>query len=130
MSGKALTGPKRPHRFLVKLVSLIVPCMMNRSKLTTIAGKLSVALALFFGVSAFAQVPRSKHVYIVAEENRSYEQIVGSTSMPYLNSLLAKGGVATQFYSNMHGSLENYLILTSGQYLTAQQRHSGGLQRR
>jgi phosphatidylinositol-3-phosphatase len=92
--------------------------MMNRSKLTTIAGKISVALALFIGVSAFAQVPRSKHVYIVAEENRSYEHIVGSASMPYLNSLLAKGGLATQFYSNEHGSLENYLIVTSGQYLT------------
>jgi hypothetical protein len=92
--------------------------MMNRSKLTTIAGKISMALALFIGVSAFAQVPRSKHVYIVAEENRSYEHIVGSASMPYLNSLINKGGLATQFYSNMHGSLENYLIVTSGQYIT------------
>ena len=90
---------------------------MNRSKLT-IAARLSIALALFIGVTAFAQVPRSNHVYIVAEENRSYEHIVGSASMPYLNGLLAKGGVATQFYSNEHGSLENYLIVTSGQYLT------------
>ncbi len=77
-----------------------------------------MALALFFGVTAFAQVPRSNHVYIVAEENRSYEHIVGSASMPYLNSLINKGGLATQFYSNEHGSLENYLILTSGQFLT------------
>jgi len=77
-----------------------------------------MALALLIGVSAFAQVPRSKHVYIVAEENRSYEHIVGSASMPYLNSLINKGGLATQFYSNMHGSLENYLIVTSGQYIT------------
>jgi len=92
--------------------------MMNRTKLTTIAGKMSMALALLIGVSAFAQVPRSKHVYIVAEENRSYEHIVGSASMPYLNSLINKGGLATQFYSNEHGSLENYLIVTSGQYLT------------
>ncbi|HZI55709.1 MAG TPA: alkaline phosphatase family protein, partial [Verrucomicrobiae bacterium] len=91
---------------------------MNRSQVTSIAGKLIVVLALLTGMSAFAQVPRSKHVYIVAEENRSYERIVGSASMPYLNSLLAKGAVATQFYANMHGSLENYLILTSGQYLT------------
>ncbi len=75
-------------------------------------------LALLMGISAIGQVPRSKHVYIVAEENRSYERIVGSPSMPYLNSLLAKGAVATQFYSNMHGSLENYLIVTSGQFLT------------
>jgi phosphoesterase family protein len=92
--------------------------MMNRSKLTTIAGKASIALALFIGVTAFAQVPRSNHVYIVAEENRSYEHIVGSASMPYLNSLLAKGGLATQFYANQHGSLENYLIVTSGQKIT------------
>jgi phosphatidylinositol-3-phosphatase len=77
-----------------------------------------MALALFIGVSAFAQVPRSKHVYIVAEENRSYERVVGSPVMPYLNNLLSRGAVATQFYSNEHGSLENYLILTSGQYLT------------
>jgi len=69
-------------------------------------------------VSAFAQVPRSNHVYIVAEENHSYEHLVGSIYMPYLNSLLAKGGTATQFYANEHGSLENYLIVTSGQYLT------------
>lgn len=67
---------------------------------------------------ASAQVPRSKHVYIVAEENRSYEHLVGSPYMPYLNSLLAKGGTATQFYANRHGSLENYLIVTSGQVET------------
>jgi hypothetical protein len=91
---------------------------MNRSQLKSIAGKLFIVLALFFGVSAFAQVPRSRHVYIVAEENRSYERLVGSASMPYLNSLLTKGAVATQFYANMHGSLENYLIVTAGQYLT------------
>jgi phosphatidylinositol-3-phosphatase len=67
---------------------------------------------------ASAQVPRSKHVYIVAEENRSYEEIVGSPDMPYLNSLLPKGALATQFYANEHGSLENYLLVTSGQYIT------------
>ena len=77
-----------------------------------------IALALSTGVSLYGQVPRSNHVYIVAEENHSDEHLVGSPYMPYLNSLLAKGGTATQFYANMHGSLENYLIVTSGQYLT------------
>src|SRR5262245_9332390 len=91
---------------------------MNRSQITSIAGRSFLALAFFMGIAASAQVPRSNHVYIVAEENRSYERLVGSPFMPYLNSLLAKGGVATQFYANMHGSLENYLIVTSGQYLT------------
>jgi hypothetical protein len=90
---------------------------MNRSQLTSIAGRLVFALALFTS-SVFGQVPRSQHVYIVAEENRSYEHIVGSANMPYLNSLLSKGTTATQFYADEHGSLENYLIVTSGQYLT------------
>jgi len=93
---------------------------------TVITKVLSLALMLLSAgaslslasAEANAQVPRSKHVYIVAEENKSYEHIVGSPYMPYLNSLLAKGATATQFYANMHGSLENYLIVTSGQYLT------------
>lgn len=38
--------------------------------------------------------------------------------MPYLNSLVTRGALATQFYANEHGSLENYLIVTSGQYIT------------
>jgi phosphatidylinositol-3-phosphatase len=91
---------------------------MKSSQLTSIAGKLLIVLALLTGFSAFSQVPRSQHVYIVAEENRSYEHIVGSANMPYLNSLLSKGTTATQFYADEHGSLENYLIVTAGQYLT------------
>jgi len=91
---------------------------MTRSKISSIAGKSFIVLALLMGISAIGQVPRSKHVYIVAEENHSYEHLVGSPYMPYLNSLIARGGLATQFYANMHGSLENYLIVTSGQYLT------------
>ena len=92
----------------------------------SLAKLFSVGLALLSGGAlmsiaapkAGAQVPRSRHVYIVAEENRSYEHLVGSPYMPYLNSLLARGGTATQFYANVHGSLENYLIVTSGQLLT------------
>jgi len=91
---------------------------MSPTQITSIAGKFLFALALLSSVSVFGQVPRSRHVYIVAEENHSYEHLVGSHYMPYLNSLLARGGTATQFYADMHGSLENYLIVTAGQYLT------------
>jgi len=59
---------------------------MNRSQVTSIAGKLIVVLALITGMSTFAQVPRSKHVYIVAEENRSYERIVGSAECSVLRA--------------------------------------------
>ncbi|HYX52169.1 MAG TPA: alkaline phosphatase family protein [Candidatus Limnocylindrales bacterium] len=97
---------------------------MNRTKLLTRiinAGILLLLAGLGLSVTvahAGAQVPRSKHVYIVAEENRSYEEIIGSSAMPYLNSIIAKGALATQFYANEHGSLENYLLVTAGQYIT------------
>src|SRR5579859_4754643 len=91
---------------------------MTHTQITSITGKLLIALALMTGVSAFAQVPRSHHVYIVAEENRSYERIIGSASLPYLNSLINKGALATQFYANQHGSLENYFYVTAGQKIT------------
>lgn len=64
------------------------------------------------------QVARSKHVYIVAEENHSYEHLVSSASMPYLRSLLNRGGLATQFYANQHNSLPDYFWVTSGQPIT------------
>src|SRR5215813_2235260 len=83
-----------------------------------LAGTLLSLFTLIAGSTSSAQVPRSRHVYIVAEENRSYEDIVGSPNMPYLNSLLPKGAVATQFYANQHGSLENYFWVTAGQFIT------------
>lgn len=67
---------------------------------------------------ALCQVPRSNHVYIVAEENHSYEHLVGSADMPYLNSLINQNGLATQFYANQHSSLPNYFWVTSGQPIT------------
>ncbi len=68
--------------------------------------------------SLMAQIPASKHVYIVAEENHSYEHLVGSSNMPYLNSLIAKGALSTQFYANQHSSLPDYFWVTAGQMIT------------
>lgn len=72
-----------------------------------------LALA-FCATVAAGQVPRSKHVYVVALENKSYEHLVGSSNMPYLNSLIKKGTLATQFYANRHNSITDYFLLTSG----------------
>jgi phosphatidylinositol-3-phosphatase len=67
--------------------------------------------------AALAQVPQSKHVIIVAEENHSYSSFT-SSSMPYLYSLASKYGLASNFYANTHPSIGNYFMVTTGQVIT------------
>lgn len=59
-------------------------------------------------------VPSSTHVFLLVEENHSYSSVIGSSSMPYLNSLASKYGLATQYYANTHPSIGNYFMLTAG----------------
>lgn len=65
-----------------------------------------------------AQVPKSNHVVLLLEENHSYSSVIGSPSMPYLNSLAAQNGLATQYFANTHPSIGNYFMLTTGQIVT------------
>lgn len=64
-------------------------------------------------------MPRSRHVVVVMEENRSYSSVVGVTSAwPHLNALIGKGALATHYYANTHPSIGNYFMLTTGKILT------------
>ena len=65
-----------------------------------------------------AQIPSSNHVVVVLEENESYSAVIGSSSMPYLNSLASQNALATQYYANTHPSIGNYFMLTAGQIIT------------
>jgi acid phosphatase len=63
-------------------------------------------------------VPNSSHVFIVVEENHSSSSVIGSSSMPYFNSLAKKYGLATQYFANTHPSIGNYFMLATGQTIT------------
>lgn len=63
-------------------------------------------------------VPVFAHVFIVVEENHSYEDVIGNTSMPYFNGLATSYGLATQYYADAHPSLPNYFELTAGEGLS------------
>jgi acid phosphatase len=65
-----------------------------------------------------ATTVRFGHVFIVVEENANYSDVVASPSMPYLNSLANKYGLATNYFANAHPSIPNYFELTTGQILT------------
>ena len=62
-----------------------------------------------------AATPTSHHIFIMSEENPSYGSVIGNTSqMPYINSLLSKGTLWTNFYANQHGSMHGYIETMSG----------------
>ena len=66
-----------------------------------------------------AAMPRSEHVVIVMEENRSYSSVVGAArAWPHLNALIGKGALATHYYADTHPSIGNYFMLTTGKILT------------
>lgn len=59
-------------------------------------------------------LPDFRHVYVIILENREYSSIVGSNAAPYINSLIARNGQATNLYGETHPSEPNYIALTSG----------------
>ena len=72
------------------------------------------------------QPPRaSTEVFLVVEENHSYSQVIGNSSMPYLNRLATSNGLATQYFANVHPSIGNYFMLTTGQIETIDDSFSG-----
>lgn len=60
------------------------------------------------------KAPTYKHVILIIEENNSYKSIVGSSSAPYINSVIKGCGVATNYHNITHPSLPEYIALTSG----------------
>ena len=72
-----------------------------------------------------ASQPTFAHVVLVVEENHSYGDVINNSSMPYLNSLASQYGLATQYFANLHPSLPNYLMLTTGQMETTVDSFTG-----
>ncbi|PYX26806.1 MAG: hypothetical protein DMG80_20735 [Acidobacteria bacterium] len=69
--------------------------------------------------------PQFSQVIVVVEENHGYSEVIGNTSMPYLNSLATKYGLATQYFADTHPSIGNYFMLTAGQLITEDDGFTG-----
>jgi hypothetical protein len=65
------------------------------------------------------------HVVWIWMENHSYGAIVGSPNAPFINSLIADCGLATNFHNITHLSLPNYIGAVSGLSLAAHQPFLG-----
>ena len=72
-----------------------------------------------------ASIPAVDHVFFVVLENHGFDQVIGSPSMPYLNSLATQHSLATNFFSNTHPSIGNYFMLTVGEIETNDDAFAG-----
>jgi phosphatidylinositol-3-phosphatase len=81
--------------------------------------------SIFAAAVGVAQVPLSNHVVVVVEENHSYSSVIGSSAMPYFNSLANQYGLATQYYANTHPSIGNYYMMTVGKIITNNDSYTG-----
>jgi phosphatidylinositol-3-phosphatase len=80
-----------------------------------ISGLVAGILLLFQGTPAAPRdLPRPDHIVIVIEENKGYDDIIGSSSAPYLNNLVEQGALLTKFYAMHHPSQANYMEFFSG----------------
>ena len=64
--------------------------------------------------AAASSMPHPDHVVVVVMENRSFNEIIGSSRAPYINELARGGALFTQSYAVTHPSQPNYLALFSG----------------
>ena len=57
----------------------------------------------------------SHHIFVIAEENENYSYIIGNANAPYINrTLVPMATLWTKMYSNLHGSMYDYILATSG----------------
>ena len=66
------------------------------------------------GSSPAAALPRPDHIVVVVMENRSYSDVIGNRSAPYINALAQSGALFTRSFAVTHPSEPNYLALFSG----------------
>jgi len=59
-------------------------------------------------------LPVYDHVVVIVEENKDYDEIVGSNNAPYINMLRSEGANFTRMYAEEHKSEGNYFWLLSG----------------
>src|SRR5216684_3826704 len=86
----------------------------NYAVTSTLMFFLACALAVCASPAASAQsVPLAQHVVLLVEENTSFSKVYPS-GMSWLVSQGNKYGFANNYYSDVGGSLLDYLYLASG----------------
>ena len=86
--------------------------------LASAAGLAAAATGLWAGIGGIAHaaagVPTPDHTLVVMMENHAFDQVIGSSSAPYINSLASGGATLNQSFAITHPSQPNYFTIFSG----------------
>ena len=72
-----------------------------------------------------AQIPHVKYFAVVVLENTDFASVLNNSNMPYLNGLISRGALATEYFANTHPSIGNYFTMTTGMQITNDDSFSG-----
>ena len=110
----------KPIVLIVLFITLVINgACVAATPVATIASPRVTPAALATNISSGATPIATSaspfgHIYLIVMENSSYTDIVGNSNAPYLNSLIANYGLATNYRGVARPSEPNYLALFSG----------------
>ena len=99
----------------IALVCLTLVMLIRPSQITSPTHSLPVITKTPPGVSPTTMT--QKHIFLIMMENKGYDNIIGNTQAPYINTLAHTYALATNYSGVSHPSLPNYLALTAGSTL-------------
>jgi hypothetical protein len=74
----------------------------------------AVAVTLPTASAGAATMPTYNHVFVIVEENHSYNQIIGDKNAPNINSWARTYSSATEYFGTIHPSEGNYVSMVGG----------------
>lgn len=100
------------RRFVLTLAVVLLSFSCSSSNRPTVTG---MSPAASTSIPWPEGLPVYDHIVIVVEENKDYDEVIGSPAAPYINNVLkAEGANLTQMYAEEHPSQGNYYWLFSG----------------
>jgi phospholipase C len=123
-----MRNPATQLRFLSCNAFRLFGAMMALAVLFTLgcgAPSSAVGPTTTSGSTPSGTVPHFEHVVLIVEENSGFTDVIDGSAMPYLKSLAAQYGLATQYYANTHPSVGNYFMLTAGDIVTTDDGFTG-----
>ncbi len=111
-TGRVSAKTKSGHLLATKTLAIVPSLSTSLPSASTSASALPSDGSPIPAVDS--SLPNFSHIYVIVFENHEYSSVVGSSSAPYINSLISKYGVATNYDATSHPSEPNYIALTSG----------------